>query len=264
MPGAVKKYECEFEGCDWKVEADTVSDCLGFYKLHVTARHPDNGAATSKAEKAKRPELAPDVSEEDWSYFKARWTHYKQATGLKGDDIVTQLLECCTEPLRRDHHRTFSADGAATATETTVLTQLKQITVRKRNKEVNRVKLSTLKQDKGELVRKFAGRVRSAAVTSPTPRLSSWTSSSPASQTRRSRRTSSATPRLTSGTWRSCSSMLRERRAGWQARGSCLGPGVVSVSSSPVSIEARVRASPGVALVETNILEARANARPLG
>ena len=164
MLGAVKKFKCEFEGSDWKVEADTLSDCLGFYKIHVTARHPDNGAATSKAEKAKRPKLAPDVSKEDWSYFKARWTHYKQATGLKGEDIVTQLLECCTEPLRRDHHRTFSADGTAAATETAVLAELKQIAVCKRNKAVNRVKLSTLKQDKGEPVRKFAGRVRSLAA----------------------------------------------------------------------------------------------------
>ena len=159
----LKKYECEFERCDWKVEADTVSDCLGFYKIHVAARHPDSSTATSKAEKAKRPELAPDGSEEDWFYFEARWTQYKQATSLKGDDVITQLLECCTEQLRRDHHRTFSA-RAAVATESTILAELKQIAVCKRNKAVNRVKLSTLKQDKGEPVRKFAGRVRSLAV----------------------------------------------------------------------------------------------------
>ena len=105
----VKKIECEFERCDWKVEADTAADCLGFYKIHVAAKHPAaSSTATSKAEKAKRPELAPDISEEDWSYFEASWKQYKQATGLTGDDIVTQLLECCTEQLRRDHHRTFS------------------------------------------------------------------------------------------------------------------------------------------------------------
>ena len=34
----------------------------------------------------------------------------------------------------------------------------------KRNMAVNRVKLSTMKQDKGEPVRKFAGRVRSLAA----------------------------------------------------------------------------------------------------
>ena len=92
------------------MEANSVKDCLEFYKNHVKARHSgvSTSTATSKAEKAKRPELASDISEEDWSYFKARWTQYKQATGLKGEAVVTHLLECCTEPLRRDHHRTFS------------------------------------------------------------------------------------------------------------------------------------------------------------
>ena len=70
-----------------------MSDCLEFYKIHVIARHSGViSTATSKAEKAKRPELAPDISEKDWSYFKARWTQYKQSTGLKGEDILTQLL----------------------------------------------------------------------------------------------------------------------------------------------------------------------------
>ena len=165
MPVAdVKKYECEFQGCEWKVEAETVADCLGFYKLHVSARH-EAGNTASKAEKAKRPPLAPDISEEDWTYFEARWTQYKQATGLKGDDVITQLLECCAESLRRDHHRTYSgARAAAAATETVILAELKQIAVCKRNKAVNRVKLSSLRQDKGEPIRKFAGRVRSLAV----------------------------------------------------------------------------------------------------
>ena len=123
-------------------------------------------------EKAKRPELSSDISDEDWSYFISRWTQYKKATGISGDDIVTQLMECCSERLRRDHHRTFSG-GATVLTEASVLAELKQITVCKRNKAVNRVKLSTMKQDRGEPVRKFAGRVRSLAA------VSSYSSSAP-------------------------------------------------------------------------------------
>lgn len=141
-----------------------MSDCSEFYKLHITARHSGVSTVTSKAEKAKRPELAPDILEEEWSYFKARWTQYKQATGLKGGDIVTQLLECCTEPLRRDHQRTFSGARAANVMEEVIFAELRQIAVCMRNKAVNRVKLSTLKQDKGEPIRKFSGRVRSLAT----------------------------------------------------------------------------------------------------
>ena len=47
-----------------------------------------------------------------------------------------------------------------------MLAQLKQIAVSKRNVTVNRVKLGTLKQDRGETVRKFAGRVKSLASVS--------------------------------------------------------------------------------------------------
>ena len=162
----VVTYTCEFADCDWEAKTETVKDYVALYQIHVQARHPNTGAAaTSKAEKAKRPELSSDVSEEDWSYFTTRWEQYKKATGLKGDDIITQLLECCTEQLRRDHHRTFSgANGAAAVTEASVTAELKQIAVCKRNKAVNRVKLGTLRQDKGEPVRKFAGRVRSLAA----------------------------------------------------------------------------------------------------
>lgn len=158
-------HTCEFAGCDWKVDTETVSDYVQLLKIHVQARHPQNNAG--KAEKAKRPELNTDVSDEDWSYFKSRWDQYKKATSLTGEDLVTQLLECCSESLRRDHHRTFSgANAAADITEDTVLAELKTIAVCKRNRAVNRVKLGTLKQDRGEPVRKFAGRVRSLASVS--------------------------------------------------------------------------------------------------
>ena len=138
--------QCEFEGCEKTFDNSNLETYLGLLQIHVAAVHQQNQAA-SKAEKAKRPELASDVSDEDWSYFKSRWTQYKKATGLQGEDVITQLLECCSEPLRRDHHRTFS--GATEAvTEDSILAQLKQIAVCQRNKSVNRVKPGTLKQDK--------------------------------------------------------------------------------------------------------------------
>ena len=51
-------------------------------------------------------------------------------------------------------------------TEETRLSELKQLAVRQKNRLVNRVKLGTLKQDKGEPVRKFAGHIRSLATVS--------------------------------------------------------------------------------------------------
>ena len=167
---APKKWKCEYEHCDWSCETDNIDIYFGLLKIHVEAVH-GQGQAKARPEKAKRPELASEVSDEDWAYFVSRWKEYKKATTLTSrDEIITQLMECCSEQLRRDHHRMFlsgATDGAGAAvTEETRLEELKQISVRKRNKAVNRVKVTSIKQDRGEPVRKFAGRIRSLAAVS--------------------------------------------------------------------------------------------------
>ena len=162
--------KCEYKDCPWKSEKYAVDICLKLLEIHITAHHapaPTHHAkpsqATAKPEKAKRPEMAAELSDEDWAYFLSRWEEYKLATALTGDDVVIQLMECCCEQLRREHHRTFPKGDGGAVTETKKLEQLKQLCVRKKNRAVNRVKLGTMKQDKGEPVRKFAGRVMSLA-----------------------------------------------------------------------------------------------------
>ena len=159
------KKKCEYQGCSWTEDSTDLAVYLGLLKIHVDAVHPQSSHAPSKPEKAKRPELAYEVSDEDWDYFLSRWSEYKKVTNLSKDELISQLMECCCEQLRRDHHRMFLSTGiqSSSVTEDTRLAELKQIAVRKRNKAVNRVKLVALKQDKGEPVRKFAGRIRSLA-----------------------------------------------------------------------------------------------------
>ena len=137
---------CEYGGCDWvsvKAKAET---CVQQLQIHTTARHaqPSKSAqgGLAKPEKAKRPELAGEMSDEDWVYFKSRWKEYKKATGITGDDIIIQLMECCCDSIRRDHHRTFSkaeGESATAVTEEERLKELKQLAVRKKNKAVNMV-----------------------------------------------------------------------------------------------------------------------------
>ena len=160
--------KCEYQDCAWSLETDDLVTYVELLKIHVNANHATAPNNSSKPEKAKRPELGSDVSDEDWSYFISRWKEYKKATNLQGDEeIVSQLMECCTEQLRRDHHRTYlTAEQTNAATEDTRLDEIKKIAVSKKNVTVNRVKLGTMKQDRGEAVRKFAGRVRSLAAVS--------------------------------------------------------------------------------------------------
>ena len=164
---------CEYPGCEgpWKSPEGELDTVVKLLEMHFVSKHkpsqssiPKSSAA--KVEKAKRPEIAAELSDEDWNYFLSRWEAYKKATSLQGEDIVLQLMECCCEQLRRDHHRNFPSQSSTSVTETTLLAEIKQIAVRAKNRAVNRVKVNTLKQDKGEPARKFAGRIRSLATVS--------------------------------------------------------------------------------------------------
>ena len=162
---------CEFQDCTWSYDDSDIKTYLELLGRHCDAKHAkpvDNSERNTKAEKAKRPELAAEVSDEDWNYFLSRWERYKKATKITGEEIITQLLECCCDQLRRDHHRTFLSgeNDEEGLTEVKLKEQLKQIAVQKRNLLVNRFKVFKLKQDRGEPVRKFAGRVRSLASVS--------------------------------------------------------------------------------------------------
>ena len=102
---------CEFSGCDWKSPPGSLNTVVKFLEIHVNARHSTNRQnASAKPEKAKRPEIGAELSDEDWNYFLSRWSAYKKATNLTGEEITLQLMECCCEELRRNHHRNYPAD----------------------------------------------------------------------------------------------------------------------------------------------------------
>ena len=160
---------CEYPGCPgpWKSPEGELDTIVKLLEMHFKSKHSSTKpkSTSAKAEKAKRPEIAAEMSDEDWQYFLSRWEAYKKSTSLEGEEIVLQLMECCCEQLRRDHHRTYPGNQT-TVTESSRLAEIKQIAVRAKNRAVNRAKLNTLKQDKGEPIRKFAGRIRSLASVS--------------------------------------------------------------------------------------------------
>ena len=84
--------KCEYDNCQWISAKGCLSDIIKLYEFHMKVKH-SSVQNVSKPEKAKRPELLADTSDEDWVYFKARWEEYKKATGLSGDDLIIQLME---------------------------------------------------------------------------------------------------------------------------------------------------------------------------
>ena len=98
---------CEYPECTWKSPKGLLDTVVKLLEMHLSSKHspkissspkPSKSAA-AKPEKARRPELAAEMSEEDWNYFLARWEAYKKVTCLEGEDLVLQLMECCCEDL---------------------------------------------------------------------------------------------------------------------------------------------------------------------
>ena len=69
--------ECEFDDCSWVSKKSQIEICLRLLEIHVSAKHappkivpkPKPSSSSVKPEKAKRPELSAEVSDEDWAYF---------------------------------------------------------------------------------------------------------------------------------------------------------------------------------------------------
>ena len=119
-------------------------------------------ATNPKADKLKRPSVSLAGTSEEWSYFVTRWNEYKAGTELTGTDVVTQLLECCDEDLRRDLTR--AAGGTLTGKEEAeVLTAIKTLAVRQENTMVARATLHNMRQDRDEAIRSFGARIKGQA-----------------------------------------------------------------------------------------------------
>ena len=159
--------------CEYKTPAGCPSyrDANEALRLHVETFHSDvlnrgpsnDSGAGAKMEKLRRPTLEEDISESDWNFFKSKWTRYKRATKLAGQDVVDQLWACMSEGLERQcHDHGASADST---TEAQLLELLKVYCIRGQNKLCNVVEFLNLKQIENEPIQKFISRVRSQALT---------------------------------------------------------------------------------------------------
>ena len=157
---------CPAPDCDVTFSVTTPPAVLiHLLTLHAQIAHATTPAtaptANAKAEKVRRPTISAAGSSEEWSYFTQRWSDYKAATRLTGQDIVYQLLECCDDSLRRDLTRTYGSLSACT--EATALANVKSLAVRQENVMVARVQLQNMRQDRDEPVRAFTARLRGQA-----------------------------------------------------------------------------------------------------
>ena len=100
------KIRCPINECEFETE-DEASIVAALLNLHATTHSAQKTQQpTTQVEKVKRPTITSASSTEEWTYSESRWTDYKAATKIFGQDIIFQLLECCDDPLRKDLTRT--------------------------------------------------------------------------------------------------------------------------------------------------------------
>ena len=157
--------QCPVANCSYVTENVDAVVAASLLNLHATdhaTRATPSTATTPQVEKVKRPTIFPAGTSEDWSYFQSRWSEYKAATKIQGNDIVIQLLECCDEQLRKDLTR--NAGGSLSGKpEVTVMAAIKSLAVREENCMVARVQLHQMRQDRNEPIRRFCARLRGQA-----------------------------------------------------------------------------------------------------
>ena len=158
--------QCPVPGCEYATADLDPAVVAALLTTHATvhthtAQHNNSG---SKTERVRRPIVSLSGTAEEWAYFQTRWTEYKQATKIDGQEAVLQLLECCEENLRRDVTR--AAGGSLTQkTEQQVLAAIRTLAVREESSMVARAALYNMKQDREESVRAFCARIRGQANT---------------------------------------------------------------------------------------------------
>ena len=162
------EIKCPAPGCETSWPSSTPSEVLlKLLEIHERTAHPPQSpllaptATGAKAEKVRRPVISTSKTSEEWTYFTTRWSEYKQATRLTGQDIIFQLLECCDETLRKDLSRSFS--NLISCDEDTLLNRIKSLAIRQENVMVARVQLQQMTQDRDEPARQFAARIKGQA-----------------------------------------------------------------------------------------------------
>ena len=157
--------QCPVAGCTYATEDVDATLAASLLNLHCTdhaTRAAPSTTTTPQVEKVRRPTISPAGTSEDWSYFESRWSEYKAATKIQGNDIVIQLLECCDEQLRKDLTR--NAGGSLSGQpEATVMAAIRSLAVREENCMVARVQLHQMRQDRDEPIRRFGARLRGQA-----------------------------------------------------------------------------------------------------
>ena len=154
--------------CEWVMDEEMEENiAFRYLEIHVKIKHTTatNNTVTNRGmrEKMKKPTADLEMTEAKWRDFSNQWALYKRASGISGQEIVDDLWQCLSDPLRMEVTSERGAELEA-ANEKDLLSAIKRMAVLESNPMVHRNNLRSIVQGESEKGRNFGARLREAAI----------------------------------------------------------------------------------------------------
>lgn len=148
--------------CTYKTEDLPEAAAIATLNSHTSGTHNNTGGS-SRIERKRRPTIKTEITMQEWTYFLKCWNTYKKSTGITGDMIKSELMECLDERLDMDIHRIHP--NIHNKEEDQILEAIKDRAVITENPVVAQVTLMNMKQGPHEKIRAWVANLKGQANT---------------------------------------------------------------------------------------------------
>ena len=166
------KLECPIPDCTggtggaiWSCEAEQ-SVAVALLQVHGYS-HQQTAAAAASDNRRPRPRPLPppklegQCSESRFAEWKVEWDFYKRTVDMPPGSEASYILDCLDDEVRRDVRA--ATDNVREMSEENLLAEVKRHAVLQRAISSRKMDLYGLRQEDGEPVRKFCGRIQALA-----------------------------------------------------------------------------------------------------
>ena len=130
--------------------------------LHMPHAHMPDVRNVSKPDKHPRPTAKLDMNEHEFRFFQGEWEDYKNSTGIRGTDLLSELWIMLTPDLKK-----LAFDQGSKAlldTKAKMMARIKSLAVSVVHAAIHTVRLHEAKQLPEKSAKAFAARDRGIAA----------------------------------------------------------------------------------------------------
>ena len=157
--------------CDYMTEeVETMTIAMQLLEMHARLAHPPQQAqvpaAQAKTGKIIRPKLELKdsfVDEETFAFFEHRWSEYKGMAGVEDNMAKKELSHCLSDEVQMLMFGRYGKEQYEALTEPLLITAVKEMVVRTRNKMVTRHKLRKMVQSHDQPIQTFLSNLKATA-----------------------------------------------------------------------------------------------------